>query len=112
MKLPLVVFSLLLVLVTIVINLRPGGERLKALLRDMLPLYTLLGMFALLSITFGKPGQYPQYLAWGVVALAVAQFAAHIIGKYRTIRLAGILAALLLGVLFFLELPFFSQLPP
>ena len=113
MKLPLVVFSLLLIALLFAIQALSGSDKWRKVLDNTLPVYVLLAVYALLSITFiGKPGLGPQYLAWLILALQVLRSLVILRdGKELWVRAGGVLIFATLAYLWFLQLPFFNALP-
>ena len=132
MRLPLVVFSLLLLALFLIWNLAsltegkrrrpPGGgfgrakrpfpERLKDALQDSLWIYLPFAAVALLMLAdFGKPGLINQYLAWIVIALQMVR-AIAVAGEQQWLRFSlGVLLALALGWLWAQQLPIFDPFP-
>ena len=132
MRLPLIVFSLLLLALFLIWNLaslwegkprRPAGggfgrakrpfrERLKDALQDTMWIYLPFAAVALLLLAdFGKPGLVNQYMAWIVIALQVLR-AIAVAGEQQRVRFSlGVLLALALGWLWVRQLPIFDPFP-
>ena len=132
MRLPLVVFSLLLLALFLIWNLAalsegkprrpPGGgfgrakrpfpERLKDAFQDTVWVYLPFAAVALLLLAdFGKPGLVNQYMAWIVIALQVLR-AIAVAGEQQRVRFSlGVLLALALGWLWVRQLPIFDPFP-
>ncbi len=70
MKLPLVVYSLILCGFWLYRVIYPGG-RAEELFAHTFTSWALMAAAALLSIAFGKPGLGPQYAAWVVVVVGL-----------------------------------------
>jgi hypothetical protein len=121
MRLPLVVFSLLLLLVSLIGTLakgggdRAGGNAVESLwervFKDAVPAYLLLASLALTMIAFGKPTLLAQWGAWGVIVLQVG----HGLARWReAARVRWALNLLILAdlmVMWAYQLPYFDPLP-
>ncbi len=132
MRLPLVVFSLILVALFLIWSVAslsegqrrrpPGGgfgrvqrpfpERLKDAFQDTVWVYISFAAVALLMLAdFGKPGLINQYLAWIVIGLQVLR-AIAVAGEQQRLRSSlGVLLALALGWLWAQQLPIFDPFP-
>lgn len=130
MKIPLVVYGLLLILLLLVYAYfqsrkakRPQpawgagdraatGQALAEMVSDSLRFFALLMGGSLLDIAFGKPGLLLQYAAWGVVIVQIAK-CGSIYAEQRLLsfilRVAGLGC---LGYIWFMQLPLFDVLPP
>lgn len=125
MRLPLVVFSLVLLLVQLIKTVSEGlpGERahtvsdggesmlMARIFQDAIPVYLFLGTLALTMIAFGKPTLLAQYGAWAVIVLQVVRSLAIWKDTVRLRWIVGILILLDLIVLWVVQLPFFDPLP-
>ena len=132
MRLPLIVFSLLLLALFLIWNLaslsegkprrpagggfgrtkRPLSERLKDALQDTMWIYLPFAAVALLLLAdFGKPGLVNQYMAWIVIALQVLRAIAAA-GEQQLVRSSlGVLLVLALFWLWVRQLPIFDPFP-
>ncbi len=104
MKLPLVVFSLLLCGLWLFQIISPG-RRSDGLFWGAFRVWAFMAGAALLSIAFGKPGLFPQYAAWAVVLLSVGR-AGSVLAEWS--RLDRVLEVLSLVAIFYL---WWHQLP-
>jgi uncharacterized MAPEG superfamily protein len=116
MRLPLVVFVLILVAAQAVraatdASDGPSAGRWAALAGDLLATFVPFAALALLLIAFGKPGLLAQYAAWAVLALQALRSLALWRGSRPLARALGVLIALLLFAVGVSLLPFFDPLP-
>lgn len=121
MRLPLVVFSLLLLLVRLIGTLSQGGKGRRGAnapkspwnraFKDAVPAYLLLASLALTMIAFGKPTLLAQWGAWAVIVLQVVQGLA----RWRKAELVSWVVSLLIWaaliVMWAYQLPYFDPLP-
>jgi len=125
MRLPLVIFTLILLIVHLIrlLVMRPPPSRAGArpaegaaglatqLFEDAVPPYLFIGLLALLMIAFGKPTLLAQYGAWGVIVLQGLRGVALWRNAARLARVLGVLIAVALIVLWIYQLPVFDPLP-
>ncbi len=127
MRLPLVAFSLLLLLVQLIRTLsegaaaasparaRAGADAAKPLwkriFKDAMPTYLLLATLALTMIAFGKPTLLAQWGAWGVIVLQLVQSLALWRNAARVRWVVSLLILALLIVMWAYQLPTFDPLP-
>ena len=130
MKLPLVVYGLLVVLLLLVYYAfqarkapRPqpawgtgrkaaSGQAIAEVVSDSLRVLVLLAGGALLSIAFGKPGLLPQYAAWAVVVGQVIKAWAIYAERTPVATLLRVGVLLCLATIWFMQLPLFDLAPP
>ena len=129
MKLPLVVYGLLLILLLLVYTVfqarkarRPNpawgtgpkaatGQAIAEMVSDAVRVGALLIGAALLSIAFGKPGLLPQYAAWAVVVGQVLKTWAIYAEQTALAAVLRVAVLLCLGYIWFMQLPYFDYLP-
>ena len=104
MKLPLIVFSLLLCGLWL-FQIISQGKDSERLFWGSFRVWALMAGAALLSIAFGKPGLLPQYTAWAVVLLGVGR-TGSVLAEWT--RLDKVLEVLSLVAIFYL---WWHQLP-
>lgn len=129
MKQPLVIYTLIYLVILLVhaIVRRPTRQRagfapgpaprgdaelmLKGMVTDSLRFYVPFAAICLIGISFGKPGLLPQYLAWGIVGLQVLMWGALLLRQEAARLPLALLAIVLMGWLWVMELPFFNVIP-
>ena len=103
MKLPLVIYSLVLCGLWLYRIIAPRG-RAEELFANIFPSWALMTTVALLSITFGKPGLGPQYAAWIVVVMGLLRIVSF--GKKNYFdRLLEVISLIAIIYLWFYQLP-------
>jgi hypothetical protein len=129
MKLPLVVYALLLLVLLLVYAVfqsrkprRPeyawgSGEHAKAgqavaeMVSDSLRVLVLLATGALLSIAFGKPGLLPQYAAWVVVGAQALKCGTILREQAGLSLVLRVVVLVCLAYILFIQLPLFDVRP-
>jgi hypothetical protein len=131
MRLQLTVFSLL-ILLAFLLRLLPGlfppsrgrrfgvapppggaglADTMERVFKDSLYTYLPFAAVALLMLSYGKPGLFPQWAGWAVVGLQLLRSIALGSGLARVAVLLGLLALVCLAYLWILQLPVFDPYP-
>ncbi len=116
MKSPVVIFGLLSVVfwlaleVRLLLQPRFMNEKgtWKMAVQDTICMLALLGVAALISIAFGKPGLAPQYAAWVAIPLQALRAWSIARDKMKVASVFGILVLLGVGVVWLWQTPWFG----
>jgi len=123
MKFPLVLFSLfflLVVLARLIANWRGTPQsagsgswaaRLEDAYQSTVWVYVLTAGAALLLFFLGKPSRPEQWLVWGGLIVQVVRVLGVLVGQRGAERALAVLIVVMLGVLWFLQLPMFDPIP-
>ncbi len=84
---------------------------MEALCKDALLTYVPLAAIALLMLSYGKPGLFPQWAGWAVVFLQAPRSLAVLLDRPRSRAFFGLLAVICLIDLWVIQLPFFDPFP-
>ena len=81
------------------------------LLSEALAVYLPFAAVALLMLSYGKPGLFPQWAGWACVILQVIRTLGALAGFRAIVKGAGILILVSLSYLWILQLPLFDPIP-